>query len=117
MFVLIHNNQVPLYTQLYHQIKEHILSGKLPSDSKLPSVRDLAAELSTSRNTVENSYQELYAEGYIYSKPRSGYFVSALDHEAVPLSRRKQGLRDPLPEAALRCDYDFHPAKIGRAHV
>ena len=112
MFILNHNDPVPLYTQLYSQIKEHILSRKLPRDSKLPSVRDLAAELSISRNTVENTYQELYAEGYIYSRPRSGYFVSALDHDAVPLPvSNKPRVRSPLPEVP-RCDYDFHPAKL-----
>ena len=79
MYILNNNDSVPLYKQLYNQIREHVLSGNLPANSKLPSVRDLAAELSTSRNTVEGAYQELYAEGYIYSRHRSGYFVSVLD--------------------------------------
>jgi GntR family transcriptional regulator / MocR family aminotransferase len=113
MFILNHEDQIPLYTQLYNQIKEHILSGKLLPDSRLPSVRDLAGELSVGRNTVENSYLELYAEGYIYSKPRSGYFVSALDHDAVPSSAsRKPRVRAPLPELQPRIDYDFHPARL-----
>ena len=113
MFVLDHDSQVALYTQLYNQIKERILSGKLPSDARLPSVRDLASELSTSRNTVEYSYQELYAEGYIYSKPRSGYFVSALDHEVAPLSLpRRPGRRAASPKLAPGYLYDFHPAKL-----
>ena len=72
MFTLNSNVSVPLYKQLYQQIREQVLSGKLPADSRLPSVRDLAAELSTSRNTVEGAYQELFAEGYIYSRQRSG---------------------------------------------
>jgi GntR family transcriptional regulator / MocR family aminotransferase len=46
MFVLNPQSQLPLNTQLYQQIRDHILSGKLPSDSRLPSVRDLAGELS-----------------------------------------------------------------------
>jgi GntR family transcriptional regulator / MocR family aminotransferase len=113
MFVLNQNDQIPLYTQLYNQIKERILSGKLPSDSKLPSVRDLAAELSTSRNTVENSYQELHAEGYIYSKPRSGYFVSALDPEIVPSPLpHKPRKHAALPKAGPSKEYDFHPARL-----
>lgn len=116
MFILNNNDPVPLYKQLYTQIREHILSGKLPAESRLPSVRDLSAELSTSRNTVDGAYQELYAEGYIYSKPRSGYFVSALDQGAAPLSlshkAHKQKLR-PVPES--RYEYDFHPARLDRA--
>jgi GntR family transcriptional regulator / MocR family aminotransferase len=113
MLVLNHDGRVPLYTQLYNRIKDDILSGKLPSHSKLPSVRDLAAELSVSRNTVESSYLELYSEGYIYSKPRSGYFVSALAQDAVLLSLpRKRRERDPLPELPAPCDIDFHPARL-----
>lgn len=89
MFTLNSNDPTPLYKQLYQQIREHILTGKLPADSKLLSVRELAAELKTSRNTVEGAYQELLAEGYIYSRERSGYFVSALEQEAAPLSRTR----------------------------
>lgn len=113
MFILDNNDPVPLYKQLYNQIREHVLSGKLPADSRLPSVRDMAAELSASRNTVEGAYQELYAEGYIYSKPRSGYFVSALDREAAPLSlSRKPPGRDRFPGPPSRFQYDFHPARL-----
>lgn len=116
MLTLSSNNTLPFYKQLYNQIREHILSGKLPADSRLPSVRELAAELSTSRNTVDGAYQELYAEGYIYSRPRSGYFVSALDPETAPLSlsrtpRRQRRLPHPPPHLT----YDFHPARLDPA--
>jgi GntR family transcriptional regulator / MocR family aminotransferase len=114
MFVLDPQSQVPLYSQLYHQIKERILTGKLASDSKLPSVRDLAAELATSRNTVEYSYQELHAEGYIYSLPRSGYYVSALDPDTGPPSLSASKGAPPLEEAP-RPDFDFHPARLDRS--
>lgn len=81
MFILNSSNPDPLYKQLYNQIRERILSGKLPAGSRLPSVRDMASRLSVSGNTVDGAYQELSAEGYIYSRPRSGYFVSALERE------------------------------------
>lgn len=113
MFILDTNDSVPLYKQLYHQIREHVLSGKLPANSKLPSVRDLAAELSTSRNTVEGAYQELYAEGYIYSRHRSGYFVSVLDQDLAPLSLApKPRPRDRHPQPSPDYRYDFHPARL-----
>lgn len=113
MLILNSNDSVPLYQQLYHQIREQVLSGKLPADSRLPSVRELAVELSTSRNTVEGAYQELYAEGYIYSKPRSGYFVSALDQDTAPLSlTHKRRDRSRFPEPPHRYAYDFHPARL-----
>lgn len=113
MFILDNDHRLPLYQQLYNQIREHILSGKLPADARLPSIRQLAVELSTSRNTVEGAYQELYAEGYIYSKPSSGYFVSALDQETAPLSLvHKLRKPSPLPAPLPRYDYDFHPARL-----
>jgi len=114
MFILDSSTPVPLYKQLYNQIREQILSGKLPAESRLPSVRDMAIELSASRNTVDGAYQELYAEGYIYSRPRSGYFVSALDQEVAPqaLSGGKPGKNDYLPGPPSRFAYDFHPARL-----
>ena len=113
MFILNSNTPVPLYKQLYTQMREHILSGKLAADSRLPSVRHLAVELSASRNTVEGAYQELYAEGYIYSKSRSGYFVAALDQEAAPLSLAHKPHRpSPPPHVPPRYKYDFHPAQL-----
>ena len=113
MFILNSNDSVPLYRQLYIQLREHVLSGKLPADARLPSVRDMAVELSTSRNTVEGAYQELFAEGYIYSKPRSGYFVSALDQDAAQLSLVHKP-RKPRSNAEIPTNYmyDFHPARL-----
>jgi len=116
MFILDHNDPCPLYEQLYKQIKAHVLSGKMPAHAKLPSVRNLAAELSTSRNTVEGAYQDLYAEGYVYSKQRSGYFVSALDHAAAPLSPNREPRKQSLPlQPPPSFRYDFHPARLDPA--
>ncbi|GFE60199.1 GntR family transcriptional regulator [Geobacter sp. AOG2] len=56
MFILNNNGDIPLYKQLYNQIRERVLSGQMSADFKLPSVRDLADELSVSRNTVEAAY-------------------------------------------------------------
>ena len=65
-----------LYEYLYKQIKNDILNYKLSPDEKLPSKRALAKHLNVSTITVENAYQQLMAEGYIYSVPKSGYYVS-----------------------------------------
>ena len=113
MFILNNNDPVPLYMQLYNQIRERVLSGQLPADSRLPSVRALASELSIGRNTVDGAYQELYAEGYIYSRPNSGYFVSAHCHDTTPfppnLAPYKQKHPQELPTVYK---YDFHPARL-----
>ncbi len=65
-----------LYEYLYKQIKKDINTQKLKPREKLPSKRALAKHLSISTITVENAYNQLAVEGYIYSVPRSGFFVS-----------------------------------------
>ena len=67
-----------LYEFLYKSIKEDILSEKLRSGERLPSKRALAEHLGISTITVENAYNQLVAEGYIYSKPKSGFYVSPI---------------------------------------
>lgn len=64
----------PLYRQVYVLIQEAIGNGEL--DGKLPSSRDLATRLGVSRNTVQTAYQQLMAEGYVSSRPRSGLAVN-----------------------------------------
>lgn len=71
----------PIYLQLYDYIREGIINNELMENEKLPSIRTLATELKISVTTVNLAYQQLLVEGYIYSKPQSGYFVS---HIAPP---------------------------------
>lgn len=65
-----------LYEHLYKCIKDDILSGELMPDYKLPSKRTFAKNLGISTITIENAYAQLMAEGYIYSLPKRGYYVS-----------------------------------------
>lgn len=77
-------NGLPLYDYLSRRIKEDIWAGKLRPGEKLPSKRALARNLEVSVVTVENAYAQLVAEGYLYTREKSGYFVSALDTGAKP---------------------------------
>jgi len=72
-----------LYEHLYKQIKADILAFRLAPNEKLPSKRTLAKHLNISVITVEGAYGQLLAEGYIYSRPKSGYFVSPLNVSAA----------------------------------
>ncbi len=65
-----------LYEHLYKCIKADINSGKLPADFHLPSKRAFSRNLNVSIITIENAYSQLMSEGYIYSLPKRGYFVS-----------------------------------------
>lgn len=69
-----------LYEYLYMCIKEDIISGKLSPDTKLPSKRDFAKNHGISVVTVENAYGQLLAEGYIYSLPKKGFYVSDINN-------------------------------------
>ena len=64
------------YLQVYDYYKKLILSGKLPENTKMPSIRKCAEQLSLSRTTIEAAYLCLAADGYIISRPQSGYFVT-----------------------------------------
>ena len=65
----------PVYLLIYKQIKEDIIKGHYPYNTKLPSKRLLADETETSTVTVEHAYSLLCDEGYIEPRERSGYFV------------------------------------------
>ena len=67
-----------IYDYLYKCIKQDIIEGKLAAGERLPSKRTLAVNLGISTITVENSYGQLMSEGYIYSLPKKGYYVSDL---------------------------------------
>ena len=68
----------PAYIQLYNYFRGLILTGALPSGSKLPSIRGCARRFSVSKTTVESAYVQLEAEGCIYSVPQSGFYVSEM---------------------------------------
>lgn len=69
------SSKVPLYEQLYQHIKKSIEEQEIKSGEKLPSKRKLAQHLKISVITVETAYNQLLVEGYIKSKPKSGFFV------------------------------------------
>lgn len=68
-----------LYEHLYKCIKSDILQGNICVGEKLPSKRSFAKNLGISTITVENAYAQLIAEGYIYSIPKKGYFVTNIN--------------------------------------
>ena len=68
-----------LYEYLYKCIRSDILEGKIRAGEKLPSKRGFAKNLGVSVITVENAYAQLMAEGYLYSVPKSGYYVVSAD--------------------------------------
>lgn len=103
---------VPLYIRLYEYYRERVISGAVPSGSKLPSIRRCAAELELSKTTVEAAYLQLAAEGYIISKPGSGFYAAELS----AYSGQRQG--DEGAKAQSRAEkkvlYDFASSSVDR---
>lgn len=65
----------PIYEQVRDGFRQLILSGVLPADTRMPSVRELASSLAINPNTIQRAYRELETEGYICSVPGKGSFV------------------------------------------
>ncbi|MHC8514881.1 MocR-like pyridoxine biosynthesis transcription factor PdxR [Sporosarcina sp. ITBMC105] len=107
-------NNIPLYEQIYEQIREGIIEGKLVVGEKLPSKRKLGEFLDVSQTTIELSYGQLVAEGFITSKPRRGYFVQEIGELAYvrPVEQALTNVQQRQKELVI----DFSPGKIDTAY-
>ncbi|MEH7073365.1 PLP-dependent aminotransferase family protein [Neobacillus drentensis] len=106
MFILIDKQRDSnyIYQQIYEGIKENILTGKLKANEKLPSKRSLAEQLNVSINSVSSGYEQLLAEGYIYTIERSGYFVENITEFIEQEKHWKQKLPSELKEVPVDRD-------------
>lgn len=78
MIHLDYRDARPIYVQVMDRFREQISAGVLVSGEKLPSVRELAVQLSINPNTIQRSYRQLEAEGWIATVPGKGCFVCGL---------------------------------------
>ena len=74
---------VPIYEQIYSQIKTQIISGALPENEALPSIRNLAKDLRISVITTKRAYDELEKEGFLYTVAGKGSFVAPKNTELL----------------------------------
>ena len=78
----------PIYVQIAERIKNRVLSGRYKPGEKLPSVRDLAMEMSVNPNTVQRAMAELEREGVLFSKRTVGRYISE-DEELLGRFRQR----------------------------
>ncbi len=83
MIQLNYRDSRPLYEQIKDSFRKMIISGAMTENEKLPSVRVLATQLSINPNTIQRAFNELENEGYVYSVPGKGSFVSPELNNAV----------------------------------
>ena len=107
MVVLIDNKSgVPIYDQIYTQIKNQIISGSLREDEMLPSIRGLAKALRISFVTTKRAYEELEKDGFLYTVPGKGCFVAQKNTQLL----REENLRkiedhmDAILQLAASCN-------------
>jgi GntR family transcriptional regulator len=93
----------PLQSQIVRQIRAKILSGDMPADTDLPSIRTLARDHKVSVITVQRAYETLMREGLIHSRRGKGFFVSKIPEKRKE-NMAKQRLLDqlkPIVQVAL----------------
>ena len=84
MNIYINNKSgIPIYDQIYSQIKNSIITGELQENYPLPSIRNLAKDLRISVITTKRAYDELEKEGFIYTIPSKGCFVAPKNVELL----------------------------------
>lgn len=84
MNIFIDNkNGMPIYEQVYSQIKNQIINNDLCEDEALPSIRNLAKDLRISVITTKRAYDELEKEGFIYTVTGKGCFVAPKNTELI----------------------------------
>lgn len=88
----------PIYDQIYAQIKTQIIAGKLTPGEALPSIRALAKDLKISVITTKRAYDELEADGFLYTVAGKGCFVAEKNLDLVREQQLKE-LEDHLSSA------------------
>lgn len=102
MITLDLQGRTPIYQQIKDRVLELVLRGVWTRDTQLPSVRGLAVELGINPNTIQKAYQELEAEGIIYTVAGKGSFVKGGDTVRGRLrAKATEALVQALREACL----------------
>ncbi len=84
---ILFNNNLPIYLQIINAIKKQIIIGELKAGDKLPSVRELAAELNINPNTIQRAFQELEREGVASSQRGMGRYVTEEQEKIMDIKR------------------------------
>ena len=110
--LLLSDQDGPLYLSIYRQLREQIQSGQLAAGTRLPSKRALANELQVSINTIDGAYGQLQSEGFVESRPRSGYYVLGIESvQNLSLPHRSVAASPPRSQTPV---IDFHPGGVSK---
>lgn len=106
MIILDYKDTRPIYEQIVDKFQKLILTGALEANTKMPSVRSLAVELSINPNTIQRAYSELERQGFLYSVKGRGNFVaydeSLLKYRKEEIFNRQRKLAFEAQELGIR---------------
>ena len=101
MIQLNYRDTRPFYQQIKDNIRHLVISKAISENDKLPSVREMATSLAINPNTIQRAYRELENEGYIYTIPGKGTFVSEIDQANVSRQKDLLGKFDAIVSELL----------------
>lgn len=101
-----------IYEYLYKLLKNDILDGKIGTGEKMPSKRSFAKNLGVSTITIENAYDQLISEGYLYTLPKRGYFVSDMSGVSRFKPREVVTCDIQMPVVDNSTDFNFSSNKM-----
>ena len=105
MLHLDYRDARPLYAQITEKVRQQISGGVLVQGDKLPSVRELAVELSINPNTIQRAYRQLEMEGWIATVPGKGCFVCGCPAEDPQEELRLLNVLDETLQKLLAMGY------------
>lgn len=97
-------SRVPIYEQIINSIKQMSISGVLLPNEKLPSVRELAKDMTINPNTIQKAYQELERQGIIYIKRGQGTFINP-DIKAKNKEEKMTNLKETINTIVVESIY------------
>lgn len=109
-FNLDPQSNIPLYSQLYSAVRNLIENGEITAGERLPSKRELASHLKISVVTVESAYSQLCAEGYIHSKPGSGFYAEKIQSKLSSENRDIPYIDKEQPDENYKYDFGTNRA-------
>ena len=92
----------PIYEQVKDGLRRLMVTGVIQEGEKLPSVRSLASSLAINPNTIQRSYRQLEAEGWIVTVPGKGCFICSDDRHAQ--AQKQQLLAEKVGETKKKLD-------------
>jgi len=106
------NSGLPIYRQLFQQLRQRIVSGQLAAGAQMPSVRDLSAELGINLLTVAKVYQLLEGAGWVETRRGLGTFVRA-GHPTSPISERRKLIAEAVAQVVAEARHlDLEEAEV-----